>query len=328
METLLQDIRFGVRMLWKHRGATLIAVLALALGIGANTAIFSVAEAFLLHPVPFEQVDRLVAIVDTRPQQNVDMNSVAPATFLDWQTQARSFGQFSAHRWDEVNLTGGAEPQKVQAFQVTANFFDLLRVRPAFGRTFLPEEEQPGKGQEIILGYGLWQRRYASDPAVVGKTVKVDGLPFTIVGVMGKGFDFPQPAEAWIPLTLDPKETSRRDIRYLWVFARRKPGVSLAESAAEMTAISQRLADAYPDTNRGWQPRVMPLAEFAIGNLTREYTILLLVAVGFVLLIACANVANVQFARVSGRQRELAVRAAMGASRWRVVRQLLTASVC
>ncbi len=327
MDTLLQDIRFGARMLWKHRGATLVAVLALALGIGVNTAMFSTAEAFLLHPVPFEDVDRLAAIYDARPQQNVDMNEIAPATYFDWQEQARSFEKLAAYEWNEVNLTGGDQPQKVQGFRVTAGFFDLLRVRPLLGRTFHPEEEQPGKGQEIVLGYGLWQRRYASDPNVIGKTVKVNGLPFTIVGVMNKGFDFPLPAEAWMPLALDAKERLRRDSRDLWVFARLKPRVSLAGAQAEMNTIAERLANGYPDTNRGWQVRVVPLGEFAVGNLTRQYTLLLMGAVGFVLLIACSNVANIQFARATGRAKELAVRTALGAGRLRIIRQLLTESV-
>lgn len=327
METVWQDVRFGLRMLWKHRLATLVCAVALALGIGANTAMFSVAEAFLLHTVPFENADQLVALVDSRPAQNIDMNTVAPATYFDWKKEAHSFEQLAAYAWDEVNLTGDREPQKVQAFQVTASFFGTLGVQPQMGRGFLPEEEQPGKDQEIILGHGLWERRYGSDPNVLGKTVKVDGRSFAIVGVMGKGFDFPMPAEAWLPLAFEMKDRVRRDARYLWVLGRLKPGVSVAEAGAEMKAITARQAEAYPDTNKGWQLRVMPVREFASGNLTRQYTFLLMGAVAFVLLIACADVANVQFARVTGRQKELAVRTAMGASTTRIVRQLLLESL-
>jgi putative ABC transport system permease protein len=327
METIWQDIRYGARMLWKNRLATLVCAVALALGIGANTAMFSVAEAFLLRSVPFENPDRIVALVDARPQQNIDRSSVAPATYLDWQTQAKSFEQVGAYEWDEVNLTGNREPEKVQGFGVTANFFGLLGVQPKMGRTFLPEEEQPGKDQEIVLSYGLWERRYASDPNILNKIVKVDGKSFTIVGVMDTGFDFPMPAEVWMPLALTVKQRSERNSQYLWVLGKLKPDTSVKQAAAEMSAIAQRESDAYPDSYKGWQLRVMPVREFATSDITRQYTFLLMGAVGFVLLIACADVANVQFARVSGRQKELAVRAAMGASRARIVSQLLTESI-
>ena len=327
MNTLVQDLRFAGRMLWKHRWVTLLAIVALGLGIGTNTAIFSLAEAFLLHPVPFEHVDRLVAIVDTQPDRNIDRNSVAPATYLDWKSQSRSFELIAPYEYDQVNLTGDGEPQKVQDIQISANFFELLQVQPILGRTFLPEEEHFGRNQEIILSHGLWQRRYASDPNIIGKIVKVDGKSFTIVGVMGKGFDFPQPAEAWLPLAFQPKDEADRATRRVWVLARLNSNTSIEQAGAEMRTIAQRIAEAYPETSRGWHVRVMPMNEFATGSLTRQYTILLLGAVGFVLLIACANVANVQFARVTGRQRELAVRAALGASRGRIIRQLLTESV-
>ena len=327
MFTIWQDIRFGLRMLAKHRLATVVSILALALGIGVNTAMFSVAEAFLLHPAPFENADRIVALVDARPEQNIDMNSIAPATYFDWRKEAHSFDQLGAYAWDEVSLTGDGTPQKVQAFQITANLFGMLGVQPQLGRTFGPDEEEPGKNQEIILGHALWEQRYASDPHILGKNVKADGKSYTVIGVMAKGFDFPMPAEAWIPLVIDTKERERRDNRWLWVLGQLKPRVSFSQASAEMQGIAQRQAEAYPDTNKGWQLRPMPVAEFMTGNLTRQYTILLMAAVGFVLLIACADVANVQFARMSGRANEFAVRTAMGGSRWRVVRQLLTESI-
>jgi putative ABC transport system permease protein len=326
VNALINDVRFGLRMLWKHRLASLICAVALGLGMGATTAIFSMAEGFLLHPVPFKEAGNIVAIVDTRPQQNILMNSVAPATFLDWQAQAKSFDRLGAYDYDEANLTGDREPQRVQAFDITANFFELLGVQPALGRSFLPEEEQPGRNQVIILSHGLWERRYASDPAILTKTIKVDGKTYTVVGVMAKGFDFPMTAEAWLPLTISAKEQTQRDSRYLWVLGHLKPGVSASQAAAEMSTISQRQAKDFPDSYKGWQLNVMSLRLFAAGNLTPQFTILLLGAVGFVLLIACADVANVQFARVTGRQKELAVRTAMGASRGRIMRQLLIES--
>ncbi|HET8824967.1 MAG TPA: ABC transporter permease, partial [Terriglobales bacterium] len=195
MNSIWQDIRFGARMLFKHRLTTLVCVVALALGIGANTAMFSVAEAFLLHPAPFENADRIVALVESRPRQNIDMNSVAPATYLEWRKEAQSFDQMGAYAWDEVSLTGDGNPQKVQAFDITANFFEMLGVQPQLGRAFLPEEEVPGHNQAIILGHALWEQRYASDPKIVGRNVKIDEKSYTVVGVMRKGFDFPMPAE-------------------------------------------------------------------------------------------------------------------------------------
>jgi putative ABC transport system permease protein len=327
VHTIWQDIRYGARMLWKHRLATLVCATALALGIGANTAMFSVAEAFLLHSVPFDNPDRIVALFNVRPQQNIERNTVAPATFYDWQSQAKSFEQMAGYEWDDMNLTGNREPEKIVGFDVSANFFLLLGVQPKMGRTFLPEEEQPGKDQEIILSYGLWERRYASDPNILNKSVKVDGRSCTIVGVMEKGFDFPMPAEAWMPLALTVKQRSERNSRYMWVLGKLKPDTSIRQATAEMGAMAQRQAETYPDSYKGWQLRVMPVREFATSDLTRQYTLLLMGAVGFVLLIACADVANVQFARVSGRQKELAVRSAMGASRGRIVSQLLTESI-
>jgi putative ABC transport system permease protein len=327
MFSILQDVRFGLRMLRKHRLATLVSIVALALGIGANTAMFSLAEAFLIHPVPLENADRIVALVDSRPGQNIDMNAVAPATYFDWKQQAHSFDEFAAYSWREVNLTGDREPQKVQTFQVSANFFGMLGVQPQLGRAFLSEEEVPGKEQEIILGHALWEQRYASDPHIVGKNIKVDGKAYTVVGVMAKGFDFPMPAEAWVPLALDVQAHLSRSDRWLWVLGRLKTGVSYTQAAAEMQGIAQRQSELYPDTNKGWQLRPMRLSDFATGSLTRDYTLLLLGAVGFVLLIACADVANVQFARMTGRANEFAVRRALGGSRWRILRQLLTESI-
>src|SRR6266852_4910820 len=327
MISLFQDVRFGLRMLAKHRLATLVSIVALALGLGANTAMFSVAEAFLLHPVPVENAERIVALVDMRPEQNIDMTPIAPATYFNWRQQARSFDQFAIYAWREMNLTGDREAQKVQDFQVSASFFSMLGVRPQLGRAFLPEEEVPGREQEIILGHALWEQRYASDPDIVGKNIKVDGKAYTVVGVMAKGFDFPLPAEAWTPLALDVKGRLSRSDRWLFVLGQLKPGVSYTQAAAEMQGIAQRQSELYPDTNKGWQLRPMLLRDFATGSLTKDYTLLLLGAVAFVLLIACADVANVQFARMTGRANEFAVRTALGGSRWRIVRQLLTESI-
>jgi putative ABC transport system permease protein len=333
MQALWQDVRFGVRMLMKNRLVSLVCIIALALGIGANAAIFSMAEAFLLHPVPFENADRYIALLDKHAQSEgggfaaVDFVPIAPATYFDWKKQAKSFDRITAYSWDEVNLTGENEPQKVQAFHVAADFFETIGKQPLMGRVFLPEEEETGKDQEIILGHALWEQRYASDPNILGKNVKVDGKSFTVVGVMAKGFDYPMPAEAWLPLHFDAKDRGRRDNRWLFPIARLAPGVSFEQASAEMQGISQQQADAYPDTNRGFRIAPTLLRNYMTSDLTKQYMILLMGAVGFVLLIACANVANVQFARVTGRVGEFAIRTAMGGSRWQIVRQLLVESI-
>jgi putative ABC transport system permease protein len=333
MQALWQDLRFGVRMLMKNRLVSLVCIVALALGIGANAAIFSMAEAFLLHPVPFENADRYVALLDKHTQSEgggfgaVDYVPIAPATYFDWKKQAKSFDRITAYSWDEVNLTGDNEPQKIQAMHVAANFFETIGVPPAMGRAFLPEEEETGKEQEIILGHALWEQRFASDPNILGKNIKVDGRSFTVVGVMKKGFDYPLPAEAWLPLHFDTKERGRRDNRWLFPIGRLAAGVSFEQGSAEMLGISQQQTDAYPDTNRGFRLAPTLLRDYLTSDLTKQYMVLLLGAVGFVLLIACANVANVQFARVTGRTGEFAIRSAMGGSRWQIVRQLLVESI-
>ena len=328
MSTLMNDIRFGIRMLWKHKMASLVCAIALGLGIGSTAAMFSMAEAFLLHPVPLKDVSRVVALSDFRPEQSAFMNPVSPATYLDWKAQTtRSFEKLGASTWNEVNLTGDGQPQRITGFSISANFFEVLGVQPAMGRGFLPEEEQLGENREIILSHGLWERRYGSDPGILGKIAKVNDESYTIVGVMDKGFNYPMTAEAWTPMAFTEKEKANRESRWISVLGRLKRGVSFSQAKAEMMTLRERQAGEFPDAYKGWKLSVMPLTEFAAGNLTRQYTIMLLGAVGFVLLIACADVANVQFARVTGRQKELAVRTAMGASRSRIVRQLLIESV-
>jgi putative ABC transport system permease protein len=327
MNTLLQDVRFALRMLRKHRLATLVSVLALALGIGANTAIFSVAEAFLIHPVPIPNVDRIAALNNSRARETIELAGVAPATYFDWVARAQSFDEMAAYEWDEINLTGTTAPQKVQAFAVTSGFFHLAGVSPVIGRAFLPEEEEPGKDREIILGRGLWERTFGSDPNILNKQVKVDGLGFTVVGVMDKGFEFPLPAEAWVPLALNPEQRKVRDNLNLHAIALLRAGASLRSARAEMQTIFKQQVAAYPDAYNGWHVDVRSLGDYTVGDLNRQYTLLFLGAVGFVLLIACFNIANIQFARMTSRVKELAVRRALGGSRWRIVRQLLTESI-
>ena len=327
MGALGNDIRHGLRMLRRTPGFTAIAVVALALGIGANTAIFSVAEAFLLKPLPFADLHRLVMVLEVVPHEADATNSVAPATYLDWREQSRSFEGMGGFVWNEMNLTGNGIPEKIEGVNVSANFFDILRAHAAMGRTFREGEDQPGKDGEVVLSHGLWARQFGSDPNIIGKTVRMDNRSYEVAGVMPREFDFPKSAELWMPLAFTAADREDRARRYVEPMARLKPGVTLDQAEAEMHGIEQRLAAQFPETNRGWGVRVMPMRVYVIGNLTEQFTLLLLGAVAFVLLIVCANVANLQFARASGREREIAVRLALGAGRGGIVRLLLTESV-
>ncbi len=327
MDAFWNDVKFGLRALWKSPGYTLLAAAALALGIGVNTAVFSVADALLYEAVSFPHLDRLALLFETLPQQGITRNSTAPGVFRDWREQNRSFQQLAAYEWDSVVLSSNGLPDQAWGFRVTSNFFDVLGVKPFLGRTFSPGEAVPGHDDEVVLSYRTWEGRYGSNPAILGSAVRINGRSVTVIGIMPKDFLYPPPAQLWLPLAMTGQEERMRTGHGLHVIGLLRGGVGFGQASAELGAIQQRLEARYPQTDKGWGARAVDMRSHLSDSYTRNYLFMLLGAVGFVLLIACANVANLQFARATKRQREIALRSALGAGRWQLVRQLLTESV-
>lgn len=325
MRTFWNELRFGLRLLRKAPGAAAVSMLALGLGIGANTAIFSVANGILLHPLPYAHSERLLFLASVAPHDPPDAaNPVSAPNYLDWKAQTTVFEAMTAFHFVQDNLSGAGAPVVALGAQVAANFFQVLPSRPILGRTFLPGEDQPGREREILLSQALWQHQYAANPAIVGQTIQLNQQAYTVVGVMGADAVEPQGASYWTPLAFTPQQANDHGSHYVRVIGELKPGATQAQAAAELNTITQRLDAQYPATDQGWGSYVETYGERIIGQGTANYVFLLLGAVGFLLLIACANVANLQFARALGRNHELAIRSALGAGRGRILRQLLT----
>jgi putative ABC transport system permease protein len=325
MRNLIGDFRYGLRILLRNPGFTLAAIVVLALGIGANTAIFSIVNAVLLRPLPYEDPSRIIQIWHVPPAKSfpgMSFFSVSPANYLDWQSQNRSFEKMAAYGFRSFTVGGGQRPEAIRGAAVAPDLFSILRVQPVLGRTFSPEEDRPGQGNVVILGNKLWRDHFASDPSIVGRNVTLNGQTYSVIGVMPPKFKFPDWADLWVPLAWSNEQRAVRGNHNYMVIGRLKPDVNVQQAKADLSTISARLEQQYPEDDKGWGATVLPLREQMVGDV-RPALLVLLGAVAFVLLIACANVANLVLAKTVARKKEIAIRTALGASRAAVLRQIL-----
>ncbi len=326
LEDLLQDMRYGVRMLLKNPGFTILSTLALAFGIGANTAIFSIVDAVILRPLEFKDPDRLVVVWERSPRG--ERMSASVPNFLDWKERNKVFDEMAARRQSTLILSGGEQPREMFALQTTSNYFSMVGVKLALGRAFLPDEDQPGKNRVVILNHRLWENVFNSDPAIVGKAITLNHTPYTVVGVLMPDSVFDRVVtELYIPLDLTPYGEGTRDSHFLQAWARLKPEITIEQAQAHMETIAARLGEQYPKTNQGCSVNLVPIRNQIVGSGLQQTVLLLFSAVGLTLLISCVSVANMALSASAARQKEVAIRSAFGARRGRLVRQFLTESI-